>query len=138
GLREDELVHTRLHEDLDVTTWSWRIQPRPPDPRCPCPNCSGRGWRPKSKHSHRTIEVPDDPPQLRAAILRYLAAYEAQEGDFAFRNPRTGRVWDAGRFDADLKALCTRADVRYGRDVPGGITAHVLRHTCATALVRAG
>lgn len=139
GLREDELVHTRLHDDLDVSTWTWRIQPRPPDPRCPCLNCqSPRGWRPKSKRSHRTIEVPADPPQLREVITRYLAAYPVEEGDFVFRNPRTGRVWDAGRFDADLEALCRRADVRYGAKVAGGITAHVLRHTCATALVRAG
>jgi integrase len=38
----------------------------------------------------------------------------------------------------DFQSLCDRADVKYGREVEGGITLHTLRHTCATNLVRAG
>lgn len=139
GLREDELVHTRLHDDLDIRDWIWRIQPRAPDARCPCPDCQGpKGWAPKSKRSVRTLEVPAEPAQLRGAILRYMEIYPCEPGDFAFRNPRTSRVWDPSRFDADFKGLCVRAGVRYGAKVPGGITPHVIRHTCATELLRSG
>lgn len=137
GLREDELIHTRLHLDLDPETWLWRIQGRGPDDRHGCVQCQGSGWTPKAKHSWRTLLVPERPPELRGALLEYLEAYPAEAGDFVFRNPRTGRPWDAGRLDADFKALCQRAEVTYGRKVPGGITLHDLRATCATRLVQA-
>lgn len=138
GLREGELVHTRLHADLDVTEWVWRIQPRGPDARCGCPDCAEKGWRPKSKLSNRVLSVPSDPPQLRAAIVRYLDLYPCQPGDFVFRNPRTGGVWSPRRFDADFEAVCRRADVRHGSKTPGGLTPHIVRHTCATGLLRSG
>lgn len=137
GLREDELIHTRMHLDLDTDTWVWRIQGRGPDERHGCIQCKGSGWTPKSKRGHRTLLVPPHPSPLRAAILAYLEAYPAEPGDFVFRNPRTGEPWDAGRLDADFKALCARADVTYGRNVPGGITIHDMRATCATRLVQA-
>lgn len=138
GLRKDELQHTRLHLDLDTETWIWRIQPRDPDSRCGCPKCCGQGWTPKVRRSHRTIHVPEEPAALRGALLEYLGAYPAEPGDFFFRNPRTGEVWDEGRLSRDFEVLCGRAGVRYGRDVPGGLVIHDLRATCATELDKAG
>lgn len=138
GLRKDELIHTRLHLDLDPETWIWRIQARDPDPRCGCPQCRGKGWTPKVRRSHRIIHVPPEPQGLRSSLAAYLASYAAEPGDFFFRNPRTGAVWDAGLLSQDFKALCTRARVRYGRDLPGGLVIHDLRATCATELDKAG
>lgn len=142
GLRQMELVHTRLHADLDTDTWLWRIQARAPDPRCPCRRCCGRGWKPKTRRGQRDIIVPEldaaGGELLRSAIAEYLDLYPATEGDFVFRNPRTDEVWNALSLARDFAALCERAEVRYGRDVPGGITIHALRHTAATSLVRAG
>lgn len=138
GFRKDEVVHTRLHLDLDAEDWIWKVQPRDPDPRCACPQCCGQGWTPKVKRSHRTIHVPEAPPALRDSIAEYLEAYPAEAGDFVFRNPRTGGVWDEGALSQDFKALCHRAGVRYGRDVPGGLVIHDLRATCATELDKAG
>ena len=138
GFREGELIHTRMHADLEIPAWTWRIQRRGPDARCPCKQCQGRGWRPKTRRSVRTLLVPETPPALRGAILRYLEAYPCEPADFVFRNPRTGGVWHARALADDFAALCARAGVRYGRDVPGGITLHTLRHTCATELIRRG
>jgi hypothetical protein len=138
GFRKDELVHSRLHLDLDTEDWVWRIQARDPDARCPCPQCSGQGWTPKVKRSHRTVHVPEQPHALRAAIAEYLEAYPCEPGDFVFRNPRTNGVWDEGVLSQDFKALCERAGVRYGRDVPGGLVIHDVRATCATELDKAG
>lgn len=138
GFREAELIHTRRHDDLELPAWTWRIQGRGPDARCPCKQCQGRGWTPKTRRSSRTLYVPEAPAALRGAILRYLEAYPCEPGDFVFRNPRTGRVWHARALADDFAALCARAGVRYGRDVPGGITLHTLRHTCATELIRRG
>ena len=137
GLRRGELIHTRLHDDLDVRDWIWRIQGRPPDPRCGCPSCrSDRGWQPKSRRSRRVLLVPEVPEQLRAAITEYLRLHPAEPGDFVFRNPRTGEVWSESRLEEDFETLCRRAGVRYGARAPGGVTLHSLRHTCATELVR--
>lgn len=139
GFRRAELMHTRLHDDLDLRDWRWQVQGRLSDARCGCPSCqSETGWQPKSKRSVRTLLVPDQPEPLRGVIARYLDLHPAEPGDFAFRNPRTNRVWDEGRLEADFATLCKRADVRYGARVPGGITLHALRHTCATELVRRG
>lgn len=150
GLRRDELRHTRLHDDLDLETWHWTIQPRGPDARCGCPQCRGSGWKPKGwprfKNSLRTILVPEvracaepgAPELLRTAIADYLAAYPCEPGDFVFRNPRTGMIWTVAALTRDFKALCERADVRYGQGTPGGLHLHILRHTCATRLVQAG
>ena len=135
GLREDELAHTRIHLDLDLQEWEWHVQPRGPDPRCACIDCQGPGWRPKSERGHRVIPVPEG--ALREAIQRYLDACPIDEG-FVFRNPRTGGPWYGNAFDTDVKNLCKRAGVTYGRDVAGGITAHAFRHTCATNLLKAG
>lgn len=137
GLREDELIHTRLHLDLDTETWAWTIQGRGPDERHGCIQCQRSGWTPKSKRGWRTVTVPERPEGLRRSITAYLEAYPCEPGDFLFRNPRTGGPWDAGRLDADFKALCKRAEVTYGRKVAGGITLHDLRATCATRLVQA-
>lgn len=137
GMRLSELSHTRFHTDLDVATWEWAVQPRGPDPRCGCIQCQNEGWSPKTKHGIRTFIVPEDQPELRDAIAAYLEASPAGPGDFAFRNPRTGEVWEDSTLRNDFRALCEAAGVRYGRDVPGGITIHSLRHTAATALVRA-
>lgn len=137
GLRLMELAHTRLHLDLDVDRWEWRIQPRGPDPRCGCHLCRGQGWKPKTKEGIRSFLIPVEQPELRESIAAYLEAYPAAPGDFAFRNPRTGGVWDASTIRNDFMALCAKAGVRYGRDVAGGIVAHDLRHTAATELVRA-
>lgn len=142
GLREDELIHSRLHLDLDPETWVWRIQGRGPDDRHGCVQCKGSGWTPKGSkrkksRSWRTLLVPASPAPLRSAVLDYLEAYPCEAGDFLFRNPRTGRPWDAKALDDDFKALCKRAGVTYGRKVAGGITLHDLRATCATRLVQA-
>lgn len=138
GFRKDELAHTRLHLDLDLTDWTWKIQPRDRDRRCGCPKCRGKGWTPKVRRSHRTIHVPDRPAPLRGAITEYLESYPCEPGDFVFRNPRTNRIWDEKSFSDDFKRLCGRADVRYGRDEPGGLVIHDLRATCATELDKAG
>lgn len=137
GMREDELIHTRLHLDLDTETWLWTIQGRGPDERHGCIQCKGKGWTPKSKRGWRTILVPETPAVLRATLLEYLDAYPIDAGGFVFRNPRTDEPWDAGRLDVDFRAVCRRADVTYGRRVAGGITIHDLRATCATRLVQA-
>lgn len=137
GLREDELIHTRLHLDLDMETWLWRIQGRGPDERHGCIQCQKRGWTPKAARSWRVLLVPTSPAPLRAALRDYWESYPCEAGDFLFRNPRTGRPWDAGRLRADFRALCRRAEVTYGRKTPGGITLHDLRATCATRLVQA-
>lgn len=138
GLRKDELIHTRLHLDLDLTDWSWKVQPRAPEDRCGCPKCRGQGWTPKVGRSHRTILVPEEPKALREAILDYLEMYPAEPGDFVFRNPRTNSVWDEKSLSDDFSRLCARAEVRYGRDEPGGLVIHDLRATCATELDKAG
>lgn len=137
GFREDELIHTRLHLDLDTETWIWRIQGRGPDDRHGCIQCRGKGWTPKSRRGWRSLLVPERPAGLRGAIVEYLEAYPAEPGHFAFRNPRTGAPWDAGRLAKDFAELCKRAGVTYGRRVAGGITLHDLRATCATRLVQA-
>lgn len=138
GLRKDELIHTRLHLDLDLSDWTWKVQPRDPDPRCGCPKCRGKGWTPKVGRSHRTIHVPGEPSALRAAITEYVEHYPAEPGDFVFRNPRTNGVWDEKALSQDFERVCARAEVRYGRDVPGGLVIHDLRATCATELDKAG
>lgn len=140
GLRADELVHTRYHTDLDVGTWHWTVQARPPDPRCTCLQCrkGASGWSPKTKRSHRSFWVPPSPEPLRETIEAYVEVREPAEGDFLFHNPRTGRLWTYGSLARDFQRLCDDAGVRYGQNVPGGITLHVLRHTCITGLVRAG
>ncbi len=137
GFREDELIHTRLHLDLDPDSWRWHVQGRGPDSRHGCIQCRGKGWTPKAKRSWRTLAVPPQPEGLRRTLLDYLDAYPVDAGDFLFRNPRTGQAWDAGALQDDFRALCTRAGVTYGRKVPGGITLHDLRATCATRLVQA-
>lgn len=144
GLRLTELTHTRLHDDLDVNRWTWKIQPHPEDDRCGCIQCreGGGGWSPKgyprSSRAVRTLMVPTVPVALRLAITDYLDVSSAEPGDFVFRNPRTGGVWDSGALQGDFERLCERAEVRYGRNVAGGLTPHDLRHTCATELVRRG
>ena len=138
GFRKDELTHSRLHLDLDLSDWTWKIQPRDPDDRCGCPKCRGKGWTPKVTRSHRAILVPVRPDALRHAITEYLEVYPCEPGDFVFRNPRTNRVWDEKALSVDFEKLCERAGVRYGRDVPGGIVIHDLRATCATELDKAG
>jgi integrase len=139
GFRKDELIHTRMHHDLDTDTWLWRVQARAPEPdACGCIQCRERGWSPKTRGSVRTLLVPPAPPQLRAAVTEYLDAYPVEPGGFVFRNPRTGGVWDAGALSRDFEALCDRAEVTYGRGKAGGIVLHDLRATCATRLVRAG
>lgn len=136
GLRQGELRHTRLHLDLDVDTWTWRIQPRGSTEKCGCPACGARGWRPKTAKSKRELLVPKG-IGLRSAIERSLEAYPANEGDFVFRHPE-GRAWLSKTFREDFRRLCERAGVRYGQNVDGGITPHTLRHTCATNLIRSG
>lgn len=183
GLREDELIHTRKHLDLNLRDWRWVIQARGPDPRHTCRQCRHEGWSPKTERSHRRLRIPatvtvrDERAEaggdvlgqlaaaahtadadalrslvlrvvgsgprrvanpLRTALTRYLELYPCADGDFFFRNPRTGAPWTAGRLDVDFRRLCERADVPYGRGVPNGLTIHSLRDTCATELVRAG
>jgi integrase len=138
GLRQAELQHSRLGNDLKPDTWVWNIQPRGRDSKCTCLQCKAEGWSPKNRRGIRSFRVPAHPPGLRKAIMHYLQLYPANEGDFVFRNPRTGGVWVARSLADDFRVLCERADVPYGRDIAGGITLHTLRHTCATNLVRAG
>ncbi len=142
GLREAELIHTRRHLDLDLRDWRWRIQPRAPDPRCRCLKCRGKGWSPKTSRSIRKLRVPGkvdgEANPLRAALARYLELHPCEDGDFVFRNPRTGDVWTAGKLDQDFYRLCDRAEVPWGTKTPGGLTIHSLRDTCATELVRRG
>ncbi len=130
GLRLNELIHTRLHDDLDVRDWVWRIQGRGADNRCGCPDCQDEGWSPKSKQSWRTLHVPPGHP-IRGAIEKYLRLHPAGPGDYVFRNPRTGNLWDSGRLEVDFKRVCERAGTRT-------FTPHALRHTCATELIRVG
>lgn len=137
GLRQDELIHTRLHLDLDTETWIWRVQGRGPDERHSCIQCRGSGWTPKTTRSTRDLLVPDRPARLRASILGYLEMYPCEPGDFVFRNPRRDAPWEAGVLLDDFNRLCQRAGVTYGRDVAGGIVLHDLRATCATRLVQA-
>lgn len=75
--------------------------------------------------------------KIRKAILAYLEAYPASEGDFIFRRP-DGRPWTGRELTHDFRLLCNEAGVRSGRRVPVGITLHTLRHTCATNLIRSG
>ncbi len=138
GLREGELIHTRLHEDLDIRDWVWRIHEHPPEPRCRCAACQSHGWRPKAKHSYRVLHVPAQPAALRSSILRYLEHVPCEPGDYVFRNPAYNQLWRADAIAKDFARLCRRVDVRYGTKVPGGITPHSLRHTCATEMVRRG
>lgn len=135
GLRLRELIHTRRHLDLDVERWEWIIQPRSACAECGCIDCRAKGWAPKTKRGHRSFGVPAGPP-LREAIQAYLEAFPCGPGDFAFRNPRTGRVWDELSLQKDFAELCGLAGVTYGRGK--GVTLHTLRHTCATNLVLAG
>lgn len=134
GLRADELIHTRLHDDLDTTLWLWRVQARGPDPRCRCLQCRGPGWSPKSKRGHRRFDVPAEPAPLREALTAYLEAVPAAPGDFVFRRP-SGRMWSYGMLSRDFSLLCKSAGVPYGRGKPGAVLIHGLRHTCATNLV---
>jgi integrase len=142
GLREAELIHTRLHLDLDLRDWRWTVQGRGPDDRCSCSKCRGRGWKPKTGRSVRKLRVPaavdGAPNPLRSALARYLELHPCEDGDFVFRNPRTNQIWTAGRLDQDFYALCRRAGVPSGTKTPGGLTIHSLRDTCATELVRRG
>jgi integrase len=139
GFRDGELMHTRLGRDLDLDGWLWHVQSRGPDPDgCCCVSCAKRGWKPKSENSRRTLHIPAEPVELRQSILTVLALYPCKEGDHVFRNPRTGRKWEQWSLEGDFKRLCAKAGVTYGRDVPGGITIHSLRHTCATRLLRQG
>lgn len=139
GSRQTEIIYTRPGRDLDLEQWEWKIQPHPVDPDvCGCDSCLKDGWKPKTKNSYRTLYVPENPPEIRAAIERYLALYPCREGDYLFRDPRTGELWRRWSLTADFESLCERAEVQYGRKVAGGITMHALRHTCATSLIRAG
>jgi integrase len=143
GFRYGELTHTRLHDDLDLRDWTWRVQGRGPDARCGCVACAGRGWRPKSKHSTRSLHVPaldhtGQPLAVRAAVLRYLEHHPCQPGDYVFRNPRTDGPWKDTALADDFRRLCERAGVTYGARKARGVTIHATRHTCATELIRAG
>lgn len=138
GMRIMELAHLRFHTDFDPETWVVRIQPRGPDPRCGCDQCQGSGWSPKTGTGERTFRVPESQAELRDAVTAYLQAYPCEPGDFVFRNPNTGGVWSDTTLRRDFMALCEKAGVRYGREEPGGITLHTLRHTAITELVRAG
>jgi len=114
------------------------VKGRGPDRGCVCNQCKTKGWTPKNGRSIRSFRIPPKPEELRKAILRYLADHPAKEGEFVFRNPRTGACWNTRSLISDFKGLCERAGVLYGRDIEGGITLHTLRHTCATNLVRSG
>lgn len=136
GFRQGELRHTRLHVDLELESWAWRIRRRPPTDDCSCRACRSGGWKPKTKRSRRTVIVPEG-RKVRSAIVAYLDAYPAEEGDFVFRRP-DGRPWTGRDLGRDFRRLCEQAGVKYGQRVDGGITLHTLRHTCATNLIRSG
>jgi integrase len=138
GIRQGEFQHLRYTLDLDLETGMLRIQRRGPDPCCPCKQCTGKGWKPKTKRSGRSFHIPLELQALHQALLSLLEMFPVKEGEILFRNPRTGRPWTTKALQDDFKALCERAGVVYGRDVPDGITWHSMRHTCATNLVRAG
>lgn len=136
GLRARELIHTRYGVDFDPDRWEWHIQPRGPDPICGCPYCAERGWRPKNRRGHRTLNLSHDAlAGFRDAIERYGRQYPPKRGEYLFRNPRTGRIWRYNTLKLDFYNLCRRAGVTHGR---GAVTLHALRHTCATNLIRAG
>lgn len=136
GLRLSELTHSRMHLDLDVRRWEWRIQARGPNTDCGCVQCRADGWSPKTKHGTRSFDVPTEPPELREAITAYLEAYPTDPGQPVFRNPRTGGWWTDSSLQRDFRALCESVGVTYGRGE--GVTLHHFRHTSITNLVRAG
>jgi len=136
GLRRGELIHTRYHLDLNLDTWEWQITDHPPDRRCGCPQCRGTGWSPKTREGHRTLSVPAAPPVIRQTFRDYEELWTRHPGDYFFQQP-AGGMWSAETLRADFRSLCDRAQVRYGRSEPGGLTLHTLRHTLATNLVRA-
>lgn len=144
GLRDGELIHTRYGLDLDLDRWLWKICDHPKDDRCNCLQCRPptegsdkvEGWTPKNSNGYRVLHLPERPAGLRRAILRMLAMYPVDRGDYVFRNPRTGRIWVVRSLQEDFAALCKRAGVMYGRE--NGIVLHDLRHVCATNLVRSG
>lgn len=139
GLRLGELIHTRLHHDLDPQTWVWRIQARGPDSRCRCIQCRDEGWSPKSERGTRTFRVPTQQTELIATLDAWIDATAPEPGDFVFARPdRGGAPWTNRTLASDFKKLCDRAGVRYGAKADQGVTIHTLRHTCITALVRAG
>lgn len=138
GLRLTELTHLRFHLDLDPADWMLRVQGRDPDPRCGCLACRNEGWKPKTGRSVREVHIPAEPAALRETLTDFLTLYDREPGDFLFVNPRTGRPWEASSLRRDLERLCEKAGVKYGRDEAGGLTPHVLRHTCATEMIRAG
>ncbi len=91
---------------------------------------------PKNENGYRELYVPALPARLRSSILKMLELYPARRGDYVFRNPRTGKIWNARSLQDDFKHLCQRAGVPDGRST--GIVFHDLRHVCATNLVRRG
>lgn len=138
GLRSGELRHLRMGLDYAPERREIVLQARGPDPACSCPQCTADGWSPKSTNSARTIRLPEARSDVLGALETYLTLEPAETGDKVLRNPRTGGMWTHQSLNRDLRLLCESKEIKYGRDVPGGITMHSLRHMCATQLLYHG
>lgn len=67
-------------------------------------------------------------------ILQAAKAAQARRSPFVVHY----RGKEISRIDMALKAACTSAGVRYGREFPDGITFHTIRHSAATMLAQIG
>lgn len=121
GLRIQEALHLRTGIDVDLSAGLIRVQARDGE----------FAWRPKHENSQRDVPIA-------ASLLPILTAHlEHYAGDrFFFHAPRWDRPYAYGTARAEVRTAILRAGLKYGKD--GELTAHSLRHTFASWLVREG
>lgn len=123
GVRIQEALHLRTGLDLDLDAGLVHIQPRE----------GADAWKPKNDHSVRTLPIPRT---LRSVLEEHARHGYAGERYFLHAAGRdrpmgytTAKKWVQDGFE--------QAGLSYGREGEA-LTAHSLRHTFASWLVREG
>lgn len=122
GLRISEALNLRTSIDVDMDAGLLRIQSREGE----------KPWRPKNTNSERDVPII---PALRSILEEH--AESGYSGDRYFiRAARWDKPLSYTKGRAWVKLGFERAGLKYGRD--GELTAHSLRHTYASWLIREG
>lgn len=122
GLRIDEALNLRTGIDVDLDVGLIRVQARDGE----------YAWRAKHDNSQRDVPIV---ASLRAVLAEHIEAGYAG-ARFFLHAPRWDRPLGYTMARGWVKEAIERAGLKYGKD--GELTAHSLRHTFASWLVREG